>query len=711
MQHDDGQLQLLTRIRFYFWLLVSAWTLCIACSLLWNLRQQSLHSREVARHTAKVTFENEVLYRRWAAERGGVYARVSEDCPPNPYLRVADRDVTTTTGLKLTLINPAYMARQVNALADASSGARGHLTSLRPIRPENAPDPWEADALELCEQGMPEVSELLDMSDGEHMRLLRPFVVERSCLKCHGTQGYKVGDVRGGISVTVPMAPIRAIERPLTVRLALAHLGLWCVGLTGAAFFRRNMQREVCAREEAEQSLVLQAEMLQQLFEHVPLMLVMWEPRLRRFTLNRHAEAVLGWTTSDANAMDFLGAVYPDEAYRSEVAAYMQTLQPGWKEWSVTTKEGQRVPSDWANIRLSDDTMVGVGVDLRERKRAEADLRQSERRLRLALEAAYVISFEWDIQRDEVRRLVSCEPALGATPETRPDSFEDVLNVVHPDDRARFAAGVRAAVESDDGAYACEFRVLRPDGQVVWLDERGVVEHDEQGRPVRLIGLSQDITARKQAEQQLRKSLADKEVLLKEVHHRVKNNMQVISSLLALQAGRNAEPALRSALDDLTYRVRSMALVHEMLYESADLAQVEFSQYARSLLSFLWSAHDPASSAVRLTMDLQPVYLDLNRAVPCGLILNELVCNALEHAFRGCAAGEMFVRVRSGPAAALALTVRDNGVGFPSGDHWQDAETLGLRLVRLLAEQLHAQVEFRGDGGTEFSIAVGGTNP
>ena len=137
----------------------------------------------------------------------------------------------------------------------------------------------------------------------------------------------------------------------------------------------------------------------------------------------------------------------------------------------------------------------------------------------------------------------------------------------------------------------------------------------------------------KESETRIRNSLAEKEVLLKEIHHRVKNNMQVISSLVALQAERLPDAAMRAVLQDVTHRVRSMALVHEKLYQSADMARVEFAEYAESLLNYLWRAHGTAASGVRLATDLEPVPLSVNAAVPCGLILNELASNALKHAF------------------------------------------------------------------------------
>lgn len=230
---------------------------------------------------------------------------------------------------------------------------------------------------------------------------------------------------------------------------------------------------------------------------------------------------------------------------------------------------------------------------------------------------------------------------------------------------------------------------------------------DAGDRVLQWFGTNTDISALKQAEAQIKASLAEKDVMLREIHHRVKNNLQVISSLVSLQADGSQDETVREVLRDVTYRVRSMALVHEKLYQSNDLARVDFGEYTRSLLNYLWRAHGAVAANVRLTLDLEPVSLPVDTAVPCGLILNELAGNALKHAFRDRSEGEVTVALQSGLDGRIRLSVADNGVGLPAGLDWRLAPSLGLRLVQMLSGQLGADVEVSGGGGTRFEMVFG----
>ncbi len=206
------------------------------------------------------------------------------------------------------------------------------------------------------------------------------------------------------------------------------------------------------------------------------------------------------------------------------------------------------------------------------------------------------------------------------------------------------------------------------------------------------------------AEEQIRKSLAEKEVLMKEIHHRVKNNLQVISSLIGLQSDGLKDESVRKILQNMISRVRSIALVHEKLCQTSDLAHIDFGEYARSLLNKIWSANGTNTTDLRMTLDIQSVSLSTDTAVTCGLILNELVVNALEHAFQGRVDGEVTVSLHNGDDRRIHLCVADNGVGLPAGFDLRQTKSLGLRLVQMLSKQIDANVGLGDGDGTRFEI-------
>jgi two-component sensor histidine kinase len=220
--------------------------------------------------------------------------------------------------------------------------------------------------------------------------------------------------------------------------------------------------------------------------------------------------------------------------------------------------------------------------------------------------------------------------------------------------------------------------------------------------------IQRDITERKRAEEKIRASLREKEVLLKEIHHRVKNNLQIISSLLYLQATRTEHPGAISALRESRNRIKSMALIHERLYQSPNLASVDMGEYTRNLVSDLQRSHSIGERAVRLRLDIEDIPLGITEAIPCGLIINELVSNALKHAFPKGRAGEITIGLQRGGANQVTLTVSDNGIGLPEQVDFRKSPSLGLTLINSLVEQLGGTIELDRSGGTAFTITFGG---
>jgi PAS domain S-box-containing protein len=228
-----------------FWLLALGWSIVAGGSLAWNMNLVKRYAVDEALIQAKASFERDFVFRRWNAGHGGVYVPVTKTTQPNPYLEhIPDRDITTTSGKRLTLINPAYMSREVyEMMAKQTGGTRSHITSLKPIRASNEADAWETESLRKFEQGASEVFSLEKMDDGrEYFRYMHKLVVEKPCLKCHATQGYKLGDIGGGISISIPAQPREAMAAYEMRGLSYGHGALWLAGL-GIIFISGRRQR------------------------------------------------------------------------------------------------------------------------------------------------------------------------------------------------------------------------------------------------------------------------------------------------------------------------------------------------------------------------------------------------------------------------------------------------------------------------------------
>ena len=344
-----------------------------------------------------------------------------------------------------------------------------------------------------------------------------------------------------------------------------------------------------------------------------------------------------------------------------------------------------------------------------EHEQAEQALRCSEERLRLALEAANM--GVWDIDLTTGKQVWSAESErlFGLAPGSFDGTQATFLNCLHPDDQPRLRDAVNQS--SHSGHYESEYRVIHPDRSIRWIAARGKVFLDEAGEPIRMSGVDLDITDRKQAEDQIRSALNEKEVLLKEIHHRVKNNLQIISSLLRMQTRQTTNPQTAVLFQEAQNRVQSMALIHEQLYQSPDLSHINFGQYVRLLVNQLFQCYGIGHDKVALAIEAEDLSLSLNTAIPCGLIVNELVSNALKHAFPGDRYGCITIRLdviqRDANHSLITegiLTVTDDGIGMPAHLDWQTAPSLGLRIVRNLATQLKGNLTLAPGCGTAFWI-------
>lgn len=257
----------------FFWTFVICLTSVFAISLYINISNELRTAHEFAKIEGDASYNKDLVYRRWAARHGGVYVPISEHSPPNENLsHIPERDIATQMGKRLTLVNPAYMTRQVHEICDEQYGVKGHITSLNPIRKQNAPDDWEKKALKEFEQGAKEFSEIVEMDDEPYLRYMGAMITEQSCLKCHDKQGYKVGDVRGGISVSVPMAKYYVVANKNIKFIVFAYIILYSGILIIILFGYRKLKAELLLRIETNNKLVVSEKELMNNFEEMTIL-------------------------------------------------------------------------------------------------------------------------------------------------------------------------------------------------------------------------------------------------------------------------------------------------------------------------------------------------------------------------------------------------------------------------------------------------------
>ena len=308
--------------------------------------------------------------------------------------------------------------------------------------------------------------------------------------------------------------------------------------------------------------------------------------------------------------------------------------------------------------------------------------------------------------------------------------------IVHKEDLGGMYEELARNVESGCDFYTSEYRIFTRSGEVRWVDERTFIQRDEKG-DIHLQGIILDITEHKKAEEAL---LQIEEIHKKEIHHRIKNNLQVISTLLYLESGIFSDQKVIEAFKESQHRVKSMALVHEKLYQSEDMVSVDFADYIKDLSDYLFHSYSVGSGKINLKLDIENVFLGMDTAVPLGIIINELVSNALKHAFSKGEDGEINIQLyRNGRDSLyienyknteaqvamseetncaeikkaqeftkvedrLTLIVRDNGKGFPEGLNFRDTDSLGLQLVTALVDQINGSIELDSGRGTAFKI-------
>jgi len=497
----------------------------------WYVTSQRGNSIEMARTYARAAHEKDVIYRRWNAFHGGVYVPVTKDNPPNPYLQIPEREITTPSGRQLTVINPAYMTRQVHQLGAEQSDISAHITSSRPLNPANASDPWERRALAAIERGAAEVSNIQEIDGQPYVRLIRPLYVEQGCLKCHEAQGYQLGDVRGGISVSVPVGSIWAAQAQQSNTVLLGYGMLWLCGMAAIAYGSRELGRRISQREAVVDSLkATAAELAKSKGEYVAVtnltgdIIVKVDTQGAWTFLNDGACEFWGATREALLGIRFQDYLHPDDR-ESTHAALQEMVRT--RRAIVGLKNRQKTPRGWRTVEWNcvpvfdesgEHTAIqATGRDITNQQKAEAELRANEEKLRIITESA----LDAVIMMDAAGRAVHWNPAaerlFGYT--TVEIMGRDLHELLVPSRyREQAARGMTRFADSGQGEAV---------GRVLELE---AVRKDRSEFPVEIavspikikdqwwaVAIVRDITQRREAEQQVHRSRETLQTILESI--------------------------------------------------------------------------------------------------------------------------------------------------------------------------------------------------
>ncbi|MCB9077820.1 MAG: PAS domain S-box protein [Anaerolineaceae bacterium] len=487
---------------------------------------------------------------------------------------------------------------------------------------------------------------------------------------------------------------------------------------------------DITERKQAEEQLIREKVFTESLINSLPGMFYLIDVNGKFLQWNKNVEEITGYSAEEVAQRHPLE--YFEDKEKELVARKIQeSFETGRSELeaSVIAKNGRKIPFYFTGVRIMIDGqphLLGIATDISERKQAEAALKRARDELEARVE-------------ERTRELRESEALFRGVSEQSPNMIfiNSKGRVVYVNEKSEAVTGYRK-----EEFYAPDFdfrTLLAPDSKEIVLQNHSRHLRGEEIAPFdyglitkagkridvmiasklitfrgeqAILGILVDITERKQAELQIKTSLEEKEALLKEIHHRVKNNLQVIASMLNMQTRYTQNEQIIGQLLDSRNRVYSMALVHENLYRSETLARVDIAAYVSDLIGNILQSYRLDARRIELNLEIEQIFLPLDQAVPCGLIINELVTNALKYAFPETMAAqrphsdEIAIAFYPGEDEMLVLMVADNGVGLPEGLDLNASKTLGLRLVRTLVRQLGATLDVDKFSGTTFKITI-----
>ncbi len=470
-----------------------------------------------------------------------------------------------------------------------------------------------------------------------------------------------------------------------------------------------ELEEEIKERKQAESVARDSERQLRMMIAKSPLPMVITDDKQDIEFYNDKFIKLYGYTLEDISTADkWWKTCYPDEDYRNQVQqswidainkAQANNTDIEMQEWEWTIKDNSKRLCEFYMVPLRNSSLI-IMNDITEKKRIEKEVSNLKEFYRQVLEM--VEEGIWVTDSKDV--MIFFNPGMEKIAGVK---SEDALGLVVTHDFpketiqhfSKFYSKAKETIQSQQ--YEAE--VVTPTGRPS-IQSGHLVPRIKNGKYDGMICTIQDITERKQTEEQIKASLKEKETLLHEIHHRVKNNMQVISSLLKLQASSIEDRQIKDILNESQSRVFAMSAVHETLHGSENLSEIDLKTYLSKVTSSIFQTYSVNPGKIKLNTSVEGISISINQASPLGLIINELISNSLKYAFSDQSKCEITVRTKKADNE-LELVVMDNGVGMPNEFDWRNSNTLGLKLVRTLVEnQLDGSIDLDSNNGTKFAI-------
>lgn len=481
--------------------------------------------------------------------------------------------------------------------------------------------------------------------------------------------------------------------------------------LNGHKFFTLTC-RDVTERKRAEEALRESEAHLRAIVESEPECVKTLDKRGRLISMNPAGLAMIEADSFEQikghNVLKLIAPEYHN-AYRKQIARVFcgETIE---QEFEIIGLKGTRrwleqhaVPLWDLNNSNSVKQLLAVTRDITERKLAEEALRERESQLKEAQRIAHIGSWKIELSTKTSRWSDEMYKIFETTPQIFDHSEQAFFAMIHPEDQ-EMVGKIYYESLANKSLFQVVHRILLADQRIKFLEVQGFHYYDEMDQPLYSVGTVQDITERILVEQKIIASLREKEAMLKEIHHRVKNNLQIINSLLNLQSAQIKDPIVTAAFTEIKNRVRSMSLLHETLYKSDNFARIDLFSYVNSLCDYLSRSYGTNNTNIKILIDIAEIELNIEKAIPIGLIINELVSNALKYAFLDHNEGTISIKFMKS-ANRLFLTVSDNGRGLSKDFDFYNNGSLGLSLVSDLTSQLRGVIKLDNGKGTVFNLS------